>query len=477
MKKRYIFNMALFPANFVAFADANIVETLKNQLLEINTELESIQAKADAEERQLDDGETVRITELFSLFDETNTDIQRRERIEANAAALGKPAAPKAAPQPPTPAAAPGVPAAPGAQAPRASGFQVGDAGGRTWGFYSLGDFAAAVKVAAAPGGTGSVDPRLIQNAPTTYSSEGVGSDGGFAVPPDFRDTIKQKVMGETSLLGMTDQMLTSSNSMTYPKDETTPWQSSGGIQSFWEGEGKQLNQSKIQLESELLRLNKLTTLVPVTEELLEDSPALNSYLSRKAPQKMDFKITDAIINGTGVGMPTGLLNSPALISVAKEGSQVADTIVFNNIIKMWSRMYGPSRPTSVWLINQDIEPQLFTMSFEGTSSSVPAYMPANGLSTSPFSTLMGRPVIPTQSCQTLGDKGDIILADLNEYVTAMKAAGIRSDVSIHLWFDYDIVAFRFILRVTGQPWWSAAVAPKNGSNTLSPFVTLAERA
>lgn len=483
MLKKYVFNLVGFPAGFIAFANDNdIVATLKATLLDINTELEAIQARADAEERQLDEGETQRITDLFNLFDSTEKDIKRREQIAANAQKLDAPAAPHSAPQQPIPQN-PGavLPPAPAAQqraaAPAYGGIIVGDAGGSTWGFHSLGDFAAAVKVAAAPGGTGSVDPRLVQNAPTTFSSEGVGSDGGFAVPPDFRDTIKEKVMGETSLLGMTDQMLTSSNSMTFPKDETTPWQSSGGIQSFWEGEGKQMAQSKVALESELLRLNKLTTLVPVTEELLEDSPALNSYLTKKAPQKMDFKITEALVNGTGVGMPTGILTSPATIAVAKESAQTADTIVFNNIINMWSRMYGPSRPSSVWLINQDIEPQLFTMSFEGTSSSVPAYMPANGLSASPFSTLMGRPVIPTQACKTLGDKGDIILADLSEYITAMKAGGMRADVSIHLWFDYDIVAFRFILRVTGQPWWSSAVAPLNGSNTLSPFVTLAERA
>ena len=50
----------------------------------------------DAEERQLDDGETARITELFGMFDNTNTDIQRREKIEANAAALGITPAPRA---------------------------------------------------------------------------------------------------------------------------------------------------------------------------------------------------------------------------------------------------------------------------------------------------------------------------------------------------------------------------------------------
>jgi HK97 family phage major capsid protein len=168
---------------------------------------------------------------------------------------------------------------------------------------------------------------------------------------------------------------------------------------------------------------------------------------------------------------------------VAKESGQDADTIVANNIINMWSRMYAPCRRNAVWLINQDIEPQLFKMSFNILNASgaivggVPVYLPANGLSGSPYATLMGRPVIPTQACETVGDKGDIILVDLTQYMTLYKAGGIKTDVSMHLWFDYDVAAFRFIFRVTGQPWWAAAISPRDGSNSLSWAVTLDERA
>jgi hypothetical protein len=32
------------------------------------------------------------------------------------------------------------------------------------------------------------------------------------------------------------------------------------------------------------------------------------------------------------------------------------------------------------------------------------------------------------------------------------------------------------VLRMTGQPWWDLPITPRDGSNTLSPFVTLDER-
>jgi hypothetical protein len=47
---------------------------------------------------------------------------------------------------------------------------------------------------------------------------------------------------------------------------------------------------------------------------------------------------------------------------------------------------------------------------------------------------------------------------------------------SIHVFFDYDMTAFKFVFRMGGQPWWSSALAAKNGTNTYSPFVALQTR-
>ena len=143
----------------------------------------------------------------------------------------------------------------------------------------------------------------------------------------------------------------------------------------------------------------------------------------------------------------------------------------------MWSRMYGPSRANAVWLYHQDIEPQLNSLGFSTSATAVPIYMPPGGLSASPYSTLMGRPMIQTQACETVGDKGDLILVDLNQYITVTKTSGIRADTSMHLWFDYDIMAYRFIFRVAGEPWWNTAIDQRDGSNTLGWAVTLDARA
>jgi HK97 family phage major capsid protein len=448
------------------------IEELKAGLLDLNEQIQTIQALADSEERELSGDEEKQIKDLFDAFQDSEKEIERRERIIAQTEKLTASLGRQTTPQPIEPQNRHAEPSA-RREVPR---IQLLEDRGK-WGWKSMGEFAAAVRVAS--NNAGGVDPRLLANAPSTYSSEGTGADGGFAVPPDFRQAIVEKIMGEESLLARTDQMTTTSNSITFPKDETAAWDSTGGIQAYWEGEGSQLTQSKISLGEESLRLNKLTALIPVTEELMDDAPSLDSYLRRKVPEKFDYKLQDAILNGTGVGKPLGIMNSNSLVTVAKEGSQTADTVQYANVVKMWARMYAPCRSRSVWFINQDVETSLLQMAFDpaATAGMVPAYMPAGGASASPYGMLMGRPVIPIQAAQTLGNLGDIVLADMSQYMTVTKVGGVRQDVSIHLFFDYDMTAYRFIMRVGGKPWWGSAITPANSANTLSCFVTLAERA
>ena len=192
-------------------------------------------------------------------------------------------------------------------------------------------------------------------------------------------------------------------------------------------------------------------------------------------PAAIRFAIEDEMINGAGGPAMEGILNANATVSVAKESGQVAATILYENIVNMYARMFAPSRSNAVWFINQDIEPQLMTMSLAVGTGGVPVYMPANNASGSPFGTLMGRPVVPVEHCATLGTVGDIILADFSQYLYASKG-GVRTAQSMHVKFVEGETALRFELRNDGKAWWPAPLTPANGSNTLSPFITLQTR-
>lgn len=448
------------------------IEELKARLAELQEQATALQATADAGKRDLTADEEKELEGIFAEFDKVEKDIKNRERIAAQATRLAEPAPRRAAPNP---------------VAPQDDGLEVRDVRGvrptaaerGRQGWKNFGDFAFAVKNAALGR---AVDDRLSNATLTTYGNEGVGADGGFAVPPDFRATIMQKVAGENSLLSMTDQIETSSFSITVPKDETTPW-GTAGIQAYWDGEAGTYTQKKAALEQSTIKLNKLTALVPVTDELLQDSPALGAYVQSRAATVIDFKVSDAIINGSGAGMPLGILNSPCVVQQGKESSQVADTVHGLNLVKMWARMPANWRSSAVWLAHPDVEPWLMQAGLQvGPAAAGSAtggaliYMPPGGVSQSPYATLFGRPVIPNQSCAAIGDAGDLIFANLKQYAAVLKSGGLRADSSIHLWFDQSVTAFRFTLRMGGQPWWSTAISAKNGSTTFGPFITLEAR-
>jgi hypothetical protein len=175
-----------------------------------------------------------------------------------------------------------------------------------------------------------------------------------------------------------------------------------GGIQAYWENEADQLAGSKPKFRTMDLSLKKLTGLCYVTDELLQDAAALESVLMQGLAEEFGFKVDDAILNGNGAGQPLGILNSDSLIVVSKESGQTAGTIVVENIVKMWSRCWGRSRQNAVWFINQEIEPQLYTLRLMTGDNGVPVYMPANGLADKPYSTLFGRPVIPLEQCSAM---------------------------------------------------------------------------
>ena len=308
--------------------------------------------------------------------------------------------------------------------------------------------------------------------APTTYGNEGSGADGGFAIPPAFGTEIWRHSLEEDSLLPFTDNTEVTGNGMVFPKDETTPW-GTDGIRSYWQNEAAAGQQSKIKLNTATMRLHKLLTLVPITDELLSDSVAIGSYLAKKLPVSIRWKTNEAILFGTGNGQPQGALASNAAVVVAKEAGQAANTLLSQNISNMVARLPPGSLRNALWIMNNDVLPALDNL----TLGNYPIYMPVSqGAQATPYGMLKGRPVDISQHAKSFSSAGDINLLDLSYYRTITKAEGITTAMSLHLYFDADAAAFRATFRIDGQPAIFNPINPANGSKTLSPFVQLGAR-
>jgi len=348
--------------------------------------------------------------------------------------------------------------------------------------FLTFGGQMAAIMRAGCPGGM--VDPRLLNKRAATGMGESIPSDGGFLVQQDFSSELLKQVWETGKLASLCRRITVSGNANSIKIngfDETSRATGSrqGGVRGYWLEEAGEKTASKPAFRKIELTLNKLIGLAYATDELLDDAGALEGILKTAFVSEFGFMIDDAVINGLGVGQPLGILNSGALVTQSKETGQAADSILAENVINMWSRLFASSRPNAVWLINQNLEPQLHTMSIAVGTGGIPIYMPAGGLSGLGYSTLFGRPVMAIEQCQSIGDLGDIYLGDFkNGYIIAEKG-GLKSDMSIHVQFIYDESVFRYVLRLDGQTILSQEVTPyKGGSDyTQSHFITLQARA
>jgi len=316
--------------------------------------------------------------------------------------------------------------------------------------------------------------------APTGLG-ELIPADGGFLVGTDQMAGVLQRDYNTGELLRRVDTVTVSgnANSMTFNAvDETSRANGSrqGGIRAYWTAEASTKTASNPTFRQMRLTLQKVAALVYATDELLQDTTALETWINNNLPDEIRFVVEDAIVNGTGAGMPLGILNSNALVSVAAEAGQAATTLLAENVIKIWGRRWvGRGSANYVWLVNQDVEQQLHQMSLPVGTGGALVYMPPGGLSQSPYGSLYGRPVIPVEYMPTLGTAGDILLADLSQY-QAIDKGGIMGASSIHVRFINDETTFRFVYRYDGEPKWDSALTPFNGTNTVSPFVTVATR-
>lgn len=312
-----------------------------------------------------------------------------------------------------------------------------------------------------------------------TGLQEDVDSEGGFLVPQTFSNEL-MRLTHESGLVASRCRVVPmTTKRVTFPAlDETSRADGSrwGGVRGYWEGEAASLTASRPKFKELSLDAKKVTALVYSTDELLEDATALSAFIRMVVPEELAFKLDDAIINGDGGGKPLGVVGANGTVDQAKETGQAAATILYENLINMYSRLLPRAISGAVWFANSDILPELMNLQLAVGTGGSAVWLPAGGAVGAPNDTLFGKPLIYIEHAQTLGTTGDLILGDFSQYLLARKG-GTRAAQSIHVQFLTAQTVFRFIQRVDGQPWLQTALTPFTGTATKANFITLATRA
>lgn len=357
----------------------------------------------------------------------------------------------------------------------------------KRFGFKSMGEYFHAVEKAYTPGGT--VDERLTKpleiNGKTVQGlNTYVGSEGGYLVPQEFSLAVMEYAFKDAPFASRCDQRTISGGSLTLnalDESDRATGSRRGGVRGYWLEEGDEFTKSKPKFRRLKLNPHKIGVFYYATQEEMDDATGsqLESKLAQYAGEEIRWMVNEAIFTGNGVGKPLGILNAPCLVTVAAEGGQTADTINYLNVKKMYYRMMPDSLPNAAWFININCFSSLMDMAWPTASGTVPVFVSGGqypSVAGAPFGTLFGRPIIVTEHNETLGDVGDIVFADMSQYILGIKS-GVQAAMSMHVAFTSEQLCWRFSYRVDGQPWMNSALTPAKGTaNTLSPFVALAAR-
>lgn len=322
----------------------------------------------------------------------------------------------------------------------------------------------------------GPAQRETLRNA---MSSSDPGS-GGFLIPEEFRAELLQ-VSLETAIVRPRARVIPMNTlRAAIPMVDATTNSGSifGGVVAYWTEEAAAMVQSQPRFARVVLEAKKLTAYTEVPNELrMDSSPSVEAILRSMFPEAIAWFEDIAFLTGSGVGEPIGVFNTlnNAILAVTKEAGQAASTIVWENIVNMYARMLPSSLGSAVWIVSPDTLPQLMTTALTVGTGGAPIGMANFNGQSGPVLSLLGRPVIVSEKVPSLTNQGDISFVDFRQYLIGDRMA-MSAETSTEYKFGNDVTAYRFIERVDGRPWMQSAITPKNGGNTLSPYVQLGAR-
>ncbi|MFG2269130.1 phage major capsid protein [Streptomyces chartreusis] len=345
--------------------------------------------------------------------------------------------------------------------------------------FNSSGELFRAIARTGGGANTPEVSAKLAQLR--NYSSD-IPSDGGFLIPESLRSELL-RVSLETSVVRPRARVIPMETlRVPFPAIDSTTNVNSvyGGIVGYWTEEGGQLTESQARFGRVTLEARKLTGFAKVPSELMQDSlVSFSAFINQLFPEALSFFEDTAFLTGDGVAKPLGVLNANCAVPVTRAD---ANLVQFEDIVNMYARMLPQSLSRAVWVVSNNVLPQLLQMRIvqqnvagtENVGAASPGLWLNGGQAIgSPPMTLMGLPIVVSEKVPALGGAGDISLIDFGFYLIGDRQA-MQARQSEERYFETDEIAFRIIERVDGRPWLQSAITPANGGATLSPIVKLA---
>jgi len=299
--------------------------------------------------------------------------------------------------------------------------------------------------------------------------------DGGYLVPTKQRPGLLQVSLGE-AIVRPRAFVIPAGNppdaalDMPYLEQSGLTSQSHGdlygGVWFGWTAEGATKTNTEISIGEVEYKPYEWSGYCVLTDKVMRNAKQLEAIVTQKYKEGMTAFEDYYFLQGTGVGQPLGVINSPATVTVTRNTTSV---ILFADIIGMMDQFMDS--PKAVWVINKACRSQIIALKDANNNS---IWIQGNIAKAIP-DVLAGIPIIWTYKVPAVGTKGDIGLYDFSKYIIK-DGYGPAFDKSKHVYFLSNRTALKMFGNVDGKPWLKGSLTADDNSTEISPFVVLSTK-
>lgn len=276
---------------------------------------------------------------------------------------------------------------------------------------------------------------------------------GGFLVPEEFQAEVIRFATEAAIVRPKARVIPMRSNTLTLPKLDQSNYKFAG-IDIHWEGdEGDVKEESQPKFGRITLKVGKMIGLCPVSDDLLADSAInLANFLVGIFGEAIAYEEDKQFLTGNGMKKPLGIITCGT-----SRARTTADKIKYEDLKHMVQDLPAWADAGALWILTKAALTQILDIKsgvYDGTdideTKGLPLFLSGFSLAAGIPKTILGYPYALTDKLPAVGNKGDIILANLSAYYIGDRG-GLMVASSIHDRFRYDETVFRFVKRVDGQ--------------------------
>jgi len=261
-------------------------------------------------------------------------------------------------------------------------------------------------------------------------------------VPQDFRAQLQQLPFDAPALVDRVTVIPSGTGVVTFPSLQQSDANEFGGMSWQWKGEAEEKPETEPRFAQKEITCYELCGYTEVSERALTRSAiSIEGMLMILVRAGLNYVLDNAIINGSGAGQPTGIVNTAGIRTVNRAAAGAVSDV---DLVNLKHEVKPAHRGGAMWAIADGVE-QGLELAVDGLNRPLFRSSTADGS----YDRLVGYPYVVAQNCPTIGNTGDVIFGNPRWYFLAMEEE-ITIAKSKDYRFRHNVVAFKFFLVAGG---------------------------